>query len=250
MVRSVLLSFILAGTLALLASAQEPASRPQAQILWPDAETYLSGPILLAASIEPPVGGGQRHVLGGRPPRLHDRTAAIRMRMGRRFQRRVSPGAARGRAGRRGPHRANGAHQGAAVRGKSRRGCRPGDRDRDRRGRAVRSGSSAVGVSRVRRREPPDNQLLHVAGRTARAGRGRRHQREHGAGDVEAEIGGPRAAGRRAREEPGDAARDSTTASLRSHARPPTPPSGYARSIAWRRGVPRRCTTRSCGAGP
>ena len=40
------------------------------------------------------------------------------MRMGRRFQRRVSPGAARDRAGKRGPHRANGAHQGTAVRGK------------------------------------------------------------------------------------------------------------------------------------
>ncbi len=54
MVRSVLLSFILAGTLALLASAQEPAGRPQAQILWPDAEAYLSGPILLVASVDPP----------------------------------------------------------------------------------------------------------------------------------------------------------------------------------------------------
>jgi Ca-activated chloride channel family protein len=54
MVRSVLLSFILAGTLALLVSAQEPSSRPQAQILSPDAETYLSGPTLLAASVEPP----------------------------------------------------------------------------------------------------------------------------------------------------------------------------------------------------
>src|SRR6188768_1500618 len=54
MVRSVLLPFILAGTLVLLASAQEPSSRPQAQILSPDAETYLSGPVVLAASIEPP----------------------------------------------------------------------------------------------------------------------------------------------------------------------------------------------------
>src|SRR5688572_28329611 len=53
MLRCVLLSLSLAGTLAFLASAQEPASPPQAQILWPDANTYLTGPITLAASIEP-----------------------------------------------------------------------------------------------------------------------------------------------------------------------------------------------------
>src|SRR5688572_33036519 len=53
MVRSVLLSITLGGTIALLVSAQE-LSRPQAQILWPDADTYLSGPITLTASIEPP----------------------------------------------------------------------------------------------------------------------------------------------------------------------------------------------------
>jgi VWFA-related protein len=54
MLRWVLLSFALACTVAFLASAQEPASPPRAQILWPDADTYVTGPITLAASIEPP----------------------------------------------------------------------------------------------------------------------------------------------------------------------------------------------------
>jgi VWFA-related protein len=54
MLRCVLLSLSLAGTLAFLASAQEPAGPPRAQILWPDADTYLSGPITLAASVDPP----------------------------------------------------------------------------------------------------------------------------------------------------------------------------------------------------
>lgn len=54
MVRSVFLFFTLAGTLALMASAQEPARTPQVRILWPDADTYLTGSIILAASIEPP----------------------------------------------------------------------------------------------------------------------------------------------------------------------------------------------------
>src|SRR6185503_4486123 len=54
MLRWVSLSLLLAGTLAFMASAQEPASRPQVQILSPEADTYLSGPVTLAASIEPP----------------------------------------------------------------------------------------------------------------------------------------------------------------------------------------------------
>jgi hypothetical protein len=54
MLRWASLSSLLAGTVAFMASAQEPAGRPQVQILSPEADTYVSGPITLAASIEPP----------------------------------------------------------------------------------------------------------------------------------------------------------------------------------------------------
>jgi len=68
MVRSVFLSFTLAGTLALMVSAQEPARTPQVRILWPEADTYMSGPIVLAASIEPPsAAAGVTFSVDGRP---------------------------------------------------------------------------------------------------------------------------------------------------------------------------------------
>ena len=114
----------------------------------------MSGPITLVAGIEPPSAAtrvtfsvdGRAVCTMERPPFECEWDAG--------FKRRVAPGAARHRPGGRRPHRAHGANQGAAVRRERRRRRRAGDRHRDRRGRPVRAGSSAVGVSRVRRRPP------------------------------------------------------------------------------------------------
>ena len=46
---------------------------------------------------------------------------------------------------------------------------------------------SALGVPRLRGRQAADDHLLRVRGRAARADRRRRHQRQHDAGDAEAE---------------------------------------------------------------
>ena len=54
MPRQVLLLLLLTSTVALKVSAQEPPIPPQAQILWPDGDAYMSGPITLRARIEPP----------------------------------------------------------------------------------------------------------------------------------------------------------------------------------------------------
>lgn len=54
MLRPFVLSLSLACACTLLGSAQNPAGAPDVRIVSPDADTYLSGPTLLRAAVEPP----------------------------------------------------------------------------------------------------------------------------------------------------------------------------------------------------
>ena len=185
-------------------------------------------------------GGGVFH---RRPSGLRDGAAALRMRVGRRSRRHGTPGAAGGDAAERGRDHSHAADQGAAIRRQGRRGCRAGDRHGQRRRRPLRGRASAVGVQGLRGRTAADDQPLHVRERAARADHGRRHQRQHDAGDAEVEAGREGVSRRRAGATPGQPARLQRR-DLRADAeRPPIPPSGCAPWTGSRPGGRRRCTT-------
>ena len=147
-------------------------------------------------------GSARRRIRGDflrrRTPALRRSRRAVRVRLERRPRhQRTSDSRRRHTHGRR-PGRADPSDKGREVQRQRGRRRRAGHGDRD--GRAeLRPRAAAVGVQGVRKRRAPEDYRLRQRERADRADCRDRHQRQHGAGDGEAEEGGPGISGGRSR---------------------------------------------------
>ncbi len=199
---------------------------PIFEIRYPDADTFLAGPVVLRAVVDPPSAVESVELLRRRPRSVRDRDSRRSSATGMpaRMSSSGRSGSSRTSSEAGGPPRPNRADAGPWRHRKGRRRYRAGDRHGHQRSRRVRRRVAAKRLSRPRGRQAANDHLLCVGRRAAGAGRRRRRQRQHGDGDAEAQASGQGVPRRRAGRQSAHAATGSTIRCSRSRGSPTDPP--------------------------